>query len=86
MNDTAGQIKNSVSSLDSKFFFEPTLVDESNPHVIYKGYALPPANIENATWAIQKITDTSNVLSYQWANGNKNFTNVWNDRLTLNYS
>ena len=86
ISDTAGLIKNSVSSLDNKFFFEPALIDESNPLVIYKGYAIPGTNPADATWAIQKITNTSEVLSYQWANGNKTFTNVWNDRLTLAYS
>jgi hypothetical protein len=86
ISDNTGQIKNSVSSLDSKFFIEPTLIDESNPLVIYKGYALPAADPAGASWAIQKITNTSEVLSYQWANGNKNFTNIWNDRLGLAYS
>src|SRR5687767_15151555 len=37
LNDAVNNIKNSVSTLDSKIFFEPVLVDESNPNIIYKG-------------------------------------------------
>lgn len=79
-------IKNSVGSLDGKIFFEPVIVDESNPQTIYKGFASPAANPADAVWAIQKISTNGDVVSYQWADGNKNFDNVWNDRVTLAYS
>lgn len=86
INDQIGSIKTSVSALDSKIFFDPVLVDESNPQVIYKGFASPAAIEDQAVWAIQKITNTGDVCSYQWADGNKNFDNVWKDRTTLTYA
>lgn len=86
LSDTVSDIKNSVSTLDSKIFFDPVLIDESNPNIIYKGFASPAAKVEEAVWAIQKISNTSDVCAYQWADGNKNFDNVWNNRATLSYS
>jgi len=86
LNDAINNIKNSVSTLDSKIFFEPVLVDESNPNIIYKGFASPAAKVEDAVWAIQKISNTGDVCAYQWADGNKNFDNVWNNRAALSYS
>ncbi len=86
LNTTVSQIQTSVSTLDSKIFFEPVLIDESNPNIIYKGFASPSANLQDAVWAIQKISNTGDVCSYQWADGNKNFDNIWNNRLSLLYS
>lgn len=86
INEQIGAIKTSVSTLDSKIFFEPVLIDESNPNVIYKGFASPAAKQDEAVWAIQKITNKGEVCSYQWADGNKNFDNIWNDRATLSYA
>jgi hypothetical protein len=86
LNESVVNIKNTVSALDSKLFFDPVIVDESNPNVIYKGFANPAAKPEDAVWAIQKISNTGDVCAYQWADGNKNFDNVWKDRTTLLYS
>ena len=86
LNASISQIQSSVSTLDSKIFFEPVLIDESNPNVIYKGFANPSANTDEPIWAIQKISDTGDVCSYQWADGNKNFDNVWKNRTDLSYA
>lgn len=86
LNATISQIQNSVSTLDSKIFFEPVLVDESNPNIIYKGFASPAANAQEAVWAIQRISNTGDVCSYQWAAGKKNFDNIWNNRTDLLYA
>lgn len=86
LNEAVANIKNSVSTLDSKIFFEPVLVDESNPQVIYKGFASPAANPTEAVWAVQRISINGDVCSYQWADGNKNFDNIWNSRATLIYA
>ncbi len=86
MNETLSTIRNSVSSLDNKVFFEPALVDESNPNIIYKGYANPGAKMEEPVWAIQKISYTDDVCTYQWADGNKDFDNIWDNRTALVYA
>lgn len=86
LNEQVTTIKNAVSTLDNKIFFEPVLIDESNPNIIYKGFASPAANAEEAVWAIQRISNTGDVCSYQWADGNKNFDNIWNNRTSLLYA
>lgn len=86
LNEQVTTIKNAVSTLDNKIFFEPVLIDESNPNIIYKGFASPAANAEEAVWAIQRISNTGDVCSYQWADGNKNFDNIWNKRSELLYA
>lgn len=85
INDAVNNIKTSVSTLDSKIFFEPVLIDESNPNIIYKGFASPAAKTDEAVWAIQKVSNTGDICSYQWADGDKNFDNVWNNRANLLY-
>lgn len=86
LNTTADTIKNAVSALDSKIFFEPVLVDESNPNVIYKGFASPAAKTDEPVWAIQKISNTGDMCAYQWANGRKSFDNIWSKRTDLSYA
>ena len=85
-NEQLAAIKTSVNALDNKIFFDPVLIDEGNPNVIYKGFASPSAKQDEAVWAIQKITHVNDVCSYQWADGNKNFDNIWNNRAELTYA
>ncbi len=86
LSTTADTIKNAVNALDSKIFFEPVMVDESNPNIIYKGFASPAADTGNPVWAIQRVSIANEVCSYQWADGNKNFDKVWKDRTSLKYA
>jgi hypothetical protein len=79
-------VKNSIAVINDKLFYDCRLVDESNSNVVYKGFANPGALTTQPVWAIQKITNSGGILSYQWADGNKNFDNIWNNRKTLPYS
>ena len=83
---TMTNLQSKVNSLDSKVFFEPKIVDESDANVVYNGYALPGALPEQSVWAIQKVTKVKGVLTYQWAAGNKTFDKIWNNRTALIYS
>jgi len=74
-----------VSSIDSKLFLEPRKVDESTPNIVYKGFAGLGISGGSPSWAIQRITSDNDIKSYEWADGNKNFDNVWDDRETLSY-
>lgn len=69
-----------------KTFDEPLLMDDGQAHLIYKGYALIGSKGNQAVWAIQKIQHIAGTDVVTWANGNKNFTNVWNDREALTYN
>ncbi len=79
-------LQTKVGSVDSKLFFEPVIVDESNANVIYKGYAVPGAKTSDPVWAIERITSQKGVMSYKWAAGTKSFDKVWDNRAALIYS
>lgn len=69
----------------NQLFAEPQLSDESNARAVYRGYAAPGSQTSQAVWAIQKIVNNGGVISYLWAEGNKNFDKAWDNRKTLNY-
>ena len=81
-----GNLQAKINSLDDKTFYQPSLVDESNPNAIYNGFALPGAKVTEAVWVIQKVTKVKGVLIYQWAAGTKTFDKIWNNRTALIYS
>lgn len=85
MKTTLDTLSIKVASMNDKTFYEPTLVDESNSNVVYKGFALGKAKGDEPVWAIQKITNSKGVLSYLWASGDKNFNKVWDNRKVLSY-
>jgi len=66
-------------------FEEPQISDESNAKTIYRGYAPLGSKTSDAVWAVERITNNMGVISYQWAEGNKNFDKVWDNRKTLSY-
>jgi len=62
-----------------------------SPQVIYKGEAAAGAGLGASAWRIARITITTDGggnddLATQWADGNANFDNVWNNRAALSYS
>ena len=54
--------------------------------VTYAGFALPGANPAQPVWRIQRITETATTTLIEYADGNENMDNVWNDRASLSYS
>jgi hypothetical protein len=83
---SVSSLNDRLTSLDNKLFYEPALVDESNANVVYEGYAAPGTKTSDPLWAVLMVTNKKGVLSYQWANGNKGFTNIWDNRKTLAFS
>lgn len=59
-----------------------------NGNAIYQGWAVPAtADKAAAVWRICRLTvDGSNrTTDIQWANGQENFANIWNNRVGLSY-
>ena len=79
------EIKAMIASYTGGSKRTPQRVDESNPMEIYYGYAAAGAITTDPVWAIEKVTKRGNVTSSSWADGNENYDNVWDNRLTLNY-
>lgn len=86
LKNSMNEMRDKVNALNDKLFYEPKLVDESNANIVYKGFANPGAKTDAMVWAITKVTNTKGILSYQWADGDKNFDNSWDNRKTLFYS
>ena len=64
---------------------QPLREDESQPNVVYKGYAVPNAKASQPLWAIQKISRVDNQIIYEWADGDENYDNIWDNRYELQY-
>jgi len=85
-NTELQNIKNVMTAINNKVFEEPFLTDEVTiPGAVIKGFAPAGSDPSAAVWAIQKLTSENGITSNKWADGNKNFDNVWNDRATLTY-
>lgn len=65
---------------------EPIYVDESTPNTIYKGWARTYDSPGAAAWAILRIKRVNDVVTYEWADGDQYYDNVWNNRLQLSYA
>jgi hypothetical protein len=62
-------------------------VDFFDDNTTYKGEAIAGSIESDAVWRIIKIvTDTTGNISKILANGNSEYINIWNDRLSLSYS
>ncbi|MFN8291015.1 MAG: hypothetical protein U0U70_12230 [Chitinophagaceae bacterium] len=65
---------------------QPIRIDESNPNVIYNGFAAVGSLPSAAVWAIQRVTRDKDIITYEWADGNELYNKVWDDRYLLDYS
>lgn len=61
-------------------------VNSGDSTITYVGKAAAGSSLASAVWQIKRITDTSGNLSIQFADGNDDFDNVWNNRESLSYS
>lgn len=61
-------------------------VNSGDSTITYVGKAVAGSSLASAVWQIKQITDTSGDLSIQFADGDSNFNNVWNNRESLSYS
>lgn len=60
---------------------------ESDSTIVYKGEAQPGAVDSAAVWRIHRLVLNSEFDVVQtWADGDANFDNIWDDRLSLSYS
>jgi beta-glucosidase-like glycosyl hydrolase len=62
------------------------VLDDAGGGVTYVGEALPGSLTSAASWRIKRITEVGPDVSIEWSDGDSNFDNVWDDRLSLSYS
>lgn len=63
-----------------------TRIDEVSTSVSYIGWAVPGTLDAAATWRIMRMTLTGTVTAIEWADGDEDFDNIWDDRASLTYS
>lgn len=78
INPATGELRTGAIAL-------ATRVDDTSPPITYVGKAVPGTATSSATWQIQKIDESSGVIT-TWADGNSNYDNVWDLRSSLVYS
>ena len=66
-------------------FTTPLQVDNTQPGIVYNGYAAQGTQTDAVAWAIkQTINQNGNAIEL-WSNGNKLLNNVWVNRANINY-
>lgn len=67
--------------------YDKQIDNESNGDITYIGEATPGTATSEAKWRIKKITvvNAEGDTTIAWANGNTNFTNIWDNHLSLSY-
>lgn len=76
----------SGDSVESRSMAMATRLDEVSSTVTYVGEAVVGTADSSALWRIKRIQTTGTVLKIEWANGNSNFSNIWNNRASLTYT
>ena len=62
-------------------------IDYSGSNPIYVGVAAPGSSVSDNVWRIKRISYSgNNPTTVEWADGNTNYDNVWDNRAALNYS
>lgn len=62
---------------------EKIIVDDTTTaNVTYIGNAAIATAEAAASWKIQKLDETTEILKKLWADGNANYDNIWTDRAT----
>lgn len=60
--------------------------DGSDSTVQYIGETNFNTATHSPTWRISRLTFSGSSFTLDWADGNDNFDNVWDDRASLSYS
>ena len=59
--------------------------DKSANNKEYFGWALPNTATSVTSWKIMRITYSGNDFTLEWADGDRNYDNEWDNRTTLTY-
>lgn len=87
-NNSAGYITEAeaIAILENELA-QATRVDFVSDTVLYRGEADPGTATSSAFWRIRRITlNSEGDAITEWADGNANYDNVWDNRASLSYS
>lgn len=61
-------------------------LDEASTTITYIGEAAAGSSSASAVWKVKRLTDSSGDITIEFADGNANYDNVWDNRASLSYS
>lgn len=61
-------------------------IDDAGGGITYIGKAKPGKATSLAQWQVKRITISGGDSVVEWADGDNNYNNVWDDRAALTYS
>lgn len=64
---------------------ESTIIDEVNDNLLYVGYADLGASLGEPVWKIKRVQTIGTITTVKYADGNKFYDNIWDNRGSLNY-
>ncbi|RYY91012.1 MAG: hypothetical protein EOO15_00280 [Chitinophagaceae bacterium] len=65
---------------------KPTIIDEGNSEMIYRGWHSKQGITNNPEWAIERIRRVEGIVYCEWAFGTKQQIYSWEARETYNYA
>lgn len=65
---------------------ETEKIDQNANGYTYFGKAAPGSLTSAAVWQIQRMGVSGTVTTYEWADGDREFNNVWDNRTSLTYN
>ncbi len=73
--------------LNEKESFEAytTVNDMPDSTTVYVGKALIGSATSGALWRVKKVIITGSSRASTWADGNSNYDNIWDNRISLSY-
>jgi hypothetical protein len=64
----------------------PILVDEASGATTYLGYCFKTPVTNKPIWKIKRIIKSGTVTTTMWADGDKLYNNIWDNRASLVYN
>ena len=61
------------------------IIDTPDATTQYNGFANPGTVTSAASWLITRQTISGNVITIEFANGSREFNQIWDDRTSLSY-
>lgn len=93
ITDNLHQLQNTITEMEGQIanllpasMQEPLYVDESNPNVIYSGFAPQGSSVSEPVWAIMRTTIHGDIIQNEWAGGTQQMNSVWDNRRELEYA
>lgn len=77
---------NADGSIDVNTASFSSRIDEASSTITYIGKAVAGTSNSSANWQIYRLTTSGSTSTIEWADGNTNFDNIWNNRASLSYS